>query len=204
MEQEKSLERQQTQALKNIYGFHLSAAKLLKKSGLETLAERREKASLSFAIKCTKNPRFEHWFPKRKSSHRTRDRRPYVEMNARTERCRNSPLYAMRRQLNNHEKEGTLPADAYQWDLGVRCLSINCENDVNNLHVKLYVLRLQFCMKQQKKWHSVGDGVPFFSFFGRVRKYWDCGSGLCDDPFSLECCIIISGSFFFKRLHMSM
>ena len=63
-EQEEELERVQTRALKSIYGHVYSGTKLLEMSGLRTLKERREAASLKFAIKTSENPRFAGWFPK--------------------------------------------------------------------------------------------------------------------------------------------
>ena len=46
-----ALEKQQTQALKNIYGPLLSAAKMKQKAGIESLSKRREALILKFARK---------------------------------------------------------------------------------------------------------------------------------------------------------
>ena len=61
-EQSEILERQQIQALKNIYGPKLSANKLRTEASVERLAERREKLCLSFVHKAVTNPRKSHWF----------------------------------------------------------------------------------------------------------------------------------------------
>ena len=45
-EQAADLEAQQTQAMRQIYGYGLSAGKKLEKSGLERLSKRREKADM--------------------------------------------------------------------------------------------------------------------------------------------------------------
>ena len=47
------LERIQMQALKGIYGWHLSYSSLLLKSGLERLDTRRERRFIELAKKCT-------------------------------------------------------------------------------------------------------------------------------------------------------
>ena len=57
------LEKQQSQALKNIYGVGISANKMRIKAGIETLASRREKAAVKFAKKNLTNPRCQEWFP---------------------------------------------------------------------------------------------------------------------------------------------
>ena len=99
-EQEDDLERVQTRALKDIYGHVYSRKTLMKMSGLETLKERRDKASLKFVQKLANNPRFGGWFPQKRSSSRQLNTQEYVEYPARTDRRRNSPLYHYRRLLN--------------------------------------------------------------------------------------------------------
>ena len=51
-----ALERQQTLALKNIYGIGMSSADMRSSAGLETLKKRRENATLKFAKKTAQNP----------------------------------------------------------------------------------------------------------------------------------------------------
>ena len=103
-EQSKTLERQQIQALKNIFGSTLSANKLRQAAGIERLAERRKKLCLSFASKCLTNRRTAHWFqerPRPMYSRRMNINYPkFVEPIVRTDRHRNSPKNYMRRLLN--------------------------------------------------------------------------------------------------------
>ena len=80
------LEQQQTQALKNIYGWGASAAELRKQADLPKLAERRESALLKFAKKTAESNRFKHWFPRREGRS-GRVRRPFLEPTPRTNSC---------------------------------------------------------------------------------------------------------------------
>ena len=64
-EQSHQIERQKTQAMKNILGIGLSAEKMRGTLSLETLSDMREKSVLRFATNCSKNPRFATWFPLR-------------------------------------------------------------------------------------------------------------------------------------------
>ena len=64
-EQSTAIERQQSLALRNIYGDHESAAKHRSRSGLELMRKRRENACLSFALKAVNNPRCNGWFTPR-------------------------------------------------------------------------------------------------------------------------------------------
>ena len=95
-----ALERQQTQALKNIFGPGISARKMRDKANLETLKLRREKATLKFAEKAAKSDRFGAWFPRRARAAARRER-PYQETTARTERHKNSRVNYMRKILND-------------------------------------------------------------------------------------------------------
>ena len=99
--QSNSLERLQAQVLKSIYGYEHSYGSLLQRTGLTTLKARRDQRALRFASKCANNPRFQHWFPKQVAARELRKRPQYKEFRARTTRLFNSPLYSMRRQLNN-------------------------------------------------------------------------------------------------------
>jgi hypothetical protein len=110
-EQSSLIEKQQTLALKLIYGFQYSERKLLELSGLETLEERRRNYIGRFAAKASENPRYGRWFPQRVNA--TYERRQsitynkYVEMNCKTQRCFDSPLYVMRRMLNGENEKKT-------------------------------------------------------------------------------------------------
>ena len=96
------LERVQFRALKNIY---FSNRQVLQMSGLESLAEQREKACLKFAQKMVVNPRFAGLFPLRKTRGRKSNQDTFVEYPARTDRRRDSPLYYYRRLLNTERVE---------------------------------------------------------------------------------------------------
>ena len=101
-DQTTKIERLQYFALKNIYGFVYSHANLIEMSGLKTLQQRREEMTLKFAQKTSTNQRFKHWFPERRTGRRGRERTEFLEMPARTDRRRNSPIYYYRRILNTH------------------------------------------------------------------------------------------------------
>ena len=102
-EQTTKIERLQFFALKNIYGFSYSHRELLELAGLQTLHERREEMTLKFANKTAANDRFKHWFPTRRAGGRRKNNCvEYLEMSARTDRRRNSPIYYYRRILNQH------------------------------------------------------------------------------------------------------
>ena len=68
---------------------------------MEPLTSRREKAALNFATKACKNPIYADLFPVNQAEARTRDHKHYQEVTARTDRLYNSPVYYMRRLLNN-------------------------------------------------------------------------------------------------------
>ena len=107
VEQKTKLERQQANALKIIYGFQHSYKELLEMSGLGTLERRRHELTDKFATKMKNNSKFSYLFPERTSEQRrARNGKRFVEFEARTSRLFNSPLYHMRRRLNEMEKEG--------------------------------------------------------------------------------------------------
>ena len=95
------IEKQQFRALKNIYGNQYSHGRLLELSNLPTLEQRRIEASVRFANKMANNPRFQHHFKKKRSRARAKTDKEYIEMTARTNRRKNSPLFSFRRLLNN-------------------------------------------------------------------------------------------------------
>jgi hypothetical protein len=96
-----AIERVQSQSLKIIYGFGKSYNELLVKTGLTTLEERRLKSIDKFTSKCLEG-RFEGWFPRSEARRSGRNPRPYHEAYARCDRLKNSPLYFMRRRLNDN------------------------------------------------------------------------------------------------------
>ena len=97
-----SLERLQAQALKCIFGYQYSYRALLELSGLTSLEQRREERCNRFARKAAANPRYSGWFPEVPEGGRTlRRTNKYQEFRAKTTRLMNSPLYDLRRRLNN-------------------------------------------------------------------------------------------------------
>ena len=104
-EQDELLERQQSHALKLIFGPYMSAGKMREKAGLPTLRQRRVDLCDKFAAKTAKNSRFAHWFPAKVATRTTRSASApqYQETFARCERLRNSPLFYFRRRLNGKE-----------------------------------------------------------------------------------------------------
>ena len=102
--QSEYLERQQTQALRNIYGQAISAKKMRDKANLPLLSPRRRAACLSFATRNLSNPRCCDWFVERPEPKYARRAgmlyRKYEECTARTERIFNSPVNNMIRLLN--------------------------------------------------------------------------------------------------------
>ena len=80
IEQSEKIERQQTQALKNIFGLGMSANKMRTKAGLDRLWVRREGAVKNFAQKNQNNKRCAEWFAMRPVSytHLTLPTTPYV------------------------------------------------------------------------------------------------------------------------------
>ena len=100
------LEQVQKRTLRVIYGFGLSYAELLEKSGLPTLEERRSLAFRKFAEKTVKNPKYsDRWFPKRTIAHPTRHSNKFIEEQATGNRLCQSPIFAMRRMLNRRTEE---------------------------------------------------------------------------------------------------
>ena len=97
------IERQQKRALKIIYGFGQTYEELLQKSGISSLEDRRKETTLNFSRKLAESERFGHLFPKctyPENMVELRNRKTYQEDFARSARLFNSPLYTMRRLLN--------------------------------------------------------------------------------------------------------
>ena len=101
IEQSRDIERLQMGTLKSVFGYDKSYATALQLSGLPSLAERRQQCFDKFAIKLATNPDYEHWLPKTTfTGHDLREELIYIEKFASTDRLRSSPLYAIRRRLN--------------------------------------------------------------------------------------------------------
>ena len=100
-DQSDALERQQSRALKIIYGFSKSSGEVLVESGLDLLSSRRVDAVDRFVVKLVDNPKYASMFPLRpEEQRRARASHKYLEMNSKTNRLYNSPFYYMRRRLN--------------------------------------------------------------------------------------------------------
>ena len=70
----------------------------------ESLANRREKFCLNFAIKAFRSEKFNCWFKKNESSVDTRTHKvPLINIYARTTRFKSSPIPYMTRLLNKQE-----------------------------------------------------------------------------------------------------
>ena len=113
-----ALERLQAQALKTIYGYEHSYRSLLELTGLQTLQAQQDARTLKLARKCTLSQRFKDCFPLQPIERRTRTTRhalTYQEKHARTKRLYNSPLFHMRRLLN--QQLATWPARIVEADL---------------------------------------------------------------------------------------
>ena len=102
-DQSEDLERLQRQCLKIIYGFEKSYQEILDITGLEKLEARREAAIIKFAQKCL-NGSYGHWFPQNPPG-RTRKQLKFREDFARCDRLRKTPIYHMRRVMNELYKE---------------------------------------------------------------------------------------------------
>ena len=99
--QSDQLERLQSQALKSIYGYEHSYRSLLELTGLKTLRDRREARCNRFAVKAASNPRYSRWFPRAEQQRALRRRPQFAEFRARTQRLYSSPIFDLRRRLNN-------------------------------------------------------------------------------------------------------
>ena len=101
--QTNSLEKLQISALRIIYGYGIEKESLLSLSGLSTLQDRRSRLFETFCMKNYENERFKDaWFEERIfTGPDLRNQRILVEKFANTSRLFNSPIYAMRRKLND-------------------------------------------------------------------------------------------------------
>ena len=65
-EQAATLEKQQSQALKNVFGLGMSSREMRERADIQTLQSRREAAALKFAQKSAQSGRFLRWLVERK------------------------------------------------------------------------------------------------------------------------------------------
>ena len=102
------IERVQKCALRIILKHnYTSYEEALNLCGLETLKTRRNKLSLSFAIKCTKNEATRDMFPRKNVLANTRFSEKFVVTKSCTDRLANSAIPFMQRLLNKHEQKKT-------------------------------------------------------------------------------------------------
>ena len=67
---------------------------------LDKLEDRRKQLCYNFAVKCVKNPKHEHMFPKSLGPLRTRNSKMFHEQKCRTAHCYKSAIPYMTRLLN--------------------------------------------------------------------------------------------------------
>ena len=96
----KKLEKLQERALRTVYNSSASYSKLLEKSGIPRLAERRTEAIARFAEKNEHNPICKEWFERNHQDGRLRKKETYKIVPARSNRLLNGHLNIMRRHLN--------------------------------------------------------------------------------------------------------
>ena len=100
-EQSNSLERLQLRTMKTVFGDLVSYGTVIDAGLIEPLCQRREENFKKFALKTSKNSRFDHWFPKNvEVNHNLRRRERYFIPRLNTERAMKSPIIQMRRYLN--------------------------------------------------------------------------------------------------------
>ena len=103
-EESERIERLQRLSLKIIFGFGESYENLLGRAGITSLWDRREEAFLKFARNLSQHSRYsESWLPKKEATRSLRKEKKYEEFYARTERLFCSPLYKIRRLLNEDD-----------------------------------------------------------------------------------------------------
>ena len=94
------VERVQKCAYKVIFGQNLSYKKQLELSNTLSLAKRRTILTQKFAVKCCDSQTFSNWFESRPIIVNTRNPKMFLEVPARCERWRSSPIATMTRILN--------------------------------------------------------------------------------------------------------
>ena len=105
LEETQKIERIQKTCLKVILGdMYVSYTAALEMCGLQTLAERRKKRCLDFALKCSKHPKMKKLFPlnHEKSSHYLRLKERYKVNFASTGSYKNSAVPYCQRLLNQY------------------------------------------------------------------------------------------------------
>ena len=98
-----SIEKCQERVLKMIFGYEHDYTELLRRGGIESLESRRGKQFRKFCLKVAESGRFSRkWLPKydEDTAANVRNRKVFIEFVAKTNRLYNSPIFAIRRQLN--------------------------------------------------------------------------------------------------------
>ena len=102
-EEDELLESLQSHALKYIFGPQISAGKMRAKADIPTMRQRRIELCDKFVGKALKDARFgDRWFPLN-TGRSTRVSEKYLEVKARCDRLRDSPVHYFRRRLNGKE-----------------------------------------------------------------------------------------------------
>ena len=101
-EMSEEIEKLQLRVMKIIYGVTVSYGTVLRETELETLEARRWERIRKFAIKAQKNEKYSaKWFPKaRDHQYNTRRPKTFLEETSKTQRLYRSPIFTMRRILN--------------------------------------------------------------------------------------------------------
>ena len=110
VEQSEKLEKIQKTCLKSILGdSYVDYSAAMEMCGLETLANRRERRCLDFALKAVKHPRNKRMFPLNQvqSDYDIREREKYVVNFARTSAYQTSAIPYCQRLLNDYTKKNS-------------------------------------------------------------------------------------------------
>ena len=101
--EQKDIERIQKVALRLILGSnYTSYVEALRFTGLDTLATRRKKLCLKFAIKCVQNESTSWIFPQKTQQVDTRYPEKFIVTNAKTDRLSKSAIPYMQKLLNTN------------------------------------------------------------------------------------------------------
>lgn len=99
--QSDDVEKLQRRAMKILFGPKTSYKEALKLASLPNLEERTEEIVKKFTLKTAAQTNFERWFPKHhETDHNTHRRKKFLEEHAHTDCLYRSPLFSMRRLLN--------------------------------------------------------------------------------------------------------
>ena len=108
----RSIERVQRTALSIIRGEYHKYSESLDYFSIASLASRREKLCLNFALKAYQNEKFKSWFCPANIEHNTRSiKLPLTEIKTRTSRFRKSPIPYLTNILNVHLSKGNCDKD---------------------------------------------------------------------------------------------